>query len=100
MKLVQRVKELIEKGKLIQADLARKINLSESTVSQWLGGKYKGNVKNLEEKIEQYLNFEEEKLKKAIPSLSFIKTSVAEKVFTAASLCQMNCEIGLVHGGA
>jgi len=99
--LQERVRELIDKGELSQAELAKKICKSESTVSQWLKGKYTGDVVSIDEAVEKFLNFNDE-MQQETPSkgIPFVMTSVAKEIFTYARLCQQDCEIGIIHGGS
>lgn len=99
--LQEQVKDLIDKGELSQAELAKKIDKSEATVSQWLKGKYPGNTDSIDEAVEKFLNFNSEMQQQATNSdIPFVLTSVAKQIFTYAKLCQQDCEIGIIHGGS
>lgn len=98
MQLAEKVKEFLRQTNLFQSDLAKKIGFSESTISQWLQGKYKGDVIELEVKISQFLDIEEEKIKNEIPKIPFVKTRVAYQLFKAARYCHTDCEIGICYG--
>lgn len=99
--LQKQVKDLIDKGELSQAELAKKIDKSETTVSLWLKGKYAGNTASIDESVEKFLNFNTEMQQQSTKNeIPFVMTSVAKDIFTYAKLCQQDSEIGIIHGGS
>lgn len=55
MKPQQEVLEFIEVNGISQASLSRSISVSSSAMSQYLKGKYKGDVKSIEEKLKKFM---------------------------------------------
>ena len=96
--LAERLKELMDKVNISQAKLAKKLDVSTSALSQWINGKYDGNVEELESKINKFINLEESKIQGEIPKIPFVSTSVAVTVFKAANYCHTDYEIGIVYG--
>lgn len=83
-----------------QAAVARAIGVSDSAISQWLGGKYKGDVKSLEHAITGFLQLDGERSEKRRITLPFVMTSAAGRVFDACRMAHLDGEIGVVIGEA
>lgn len=83
-----------------QSAVARAIGISDSALSQWLAGNYKGDVKGLEHAIKGFLQRDEERGQSQKIELPFTMTSVAAKVFEAARMCHLDGDIGVVIGAA
>ena len=53
--LIKQVKKYLETPDVDQSTLAKRVNKSPATLSQYLKGEYKGNVENLENDLRKYL---------------------------------------------
>jgi DNA transposition AAA+ family ATPase len=98
--LTEELGQCMEERGLTQASVARAIGFSDSALSQWLGGKYKGDVKGVEHAITGFLQREWERAGSRKLQLRFVMTSTAAKVFEAARMCHLDGEIGVVVGAA
>lgn len=83
-----------------QSAVARGLGISDSALSQWRAGRYKGDVKSLEQAIKSFLQLDSERIKNRKITLPFTMTSVADKVFEAARMCHLDGDIGVVVGTA
>jgi DNA transposition AAA+ family ATPase len=98
MELREKIRELIEKGELSQAELAKKLGKSEATISMWLKGAYKGDVQAVDEAAKKFLTFNAELQTVNKQEIPFVMTSIAKTIHTYAKLCQQDSEIGIVYG--
>jgi len=96
MDLSNQIRESVEKGRS-QAVIARAAGISDSALSQYLAGSYKGNIKTVENKLQLVLQLEEER---ALSDESFIETSISKKILTALRYSHVNGEIVIVYGEA
>jgi DNA transposition AAA+ family ATPase len=91
-----------------QAKAARAIGLSDSVISQYRRSSYaKGNVVDVEGKLEEYFELLDEKqaaAEKAEPYQPvqdvYIPTSISEDVYKAIRYCQLSKGIAVLHGDA
>lgn len=83
-----------------QAAVAKAIGYSGAALSQWISGKYNGDVKALETALEGWLQRDLEREKTRKLKLPFVMTSIAAKIFEAARMCHLDGEIGVAYGGA
>lgn len=100
MTVAEILKNRIQQGEFNQKDVAKLLDISETTMSLYLKNKYKGDVPALDEKVEKFLqNADEKKLNDFRKiKLDFVKTSVATRVFNIAKMCQLNGEMGVCFG--
>jgi len=91
-------KEFMQKHGLTQAMIARSLGVSSSQISQWLKGKYKGDVEALEMKLGNFINnynkrgFKESEEVVATNNLSMVAFTIDEAV--------INKEMCLIYGEA
>jgi len=83
---------------LTQASVARAMGFSDSMLSQWRAGHYKGDVKALETAIKAFLQRESERSKISKIDIPFTMTTNAAKIFEAARMCHLDGDIGVVVG--
>lgn len=83
-----------------QSAVGRAVGISDSALSQWRTGKYKGDVKSLEHAVTGFLQRERERAGSRKLQLRFVMTGTASKVFEAARMCHLDGEIGVVIGAA
>ena len=100
MTTAEKLKLRISDGEFNQKEVARLLNISETTMSMYLKNSYKGNLQTIDSKVEKFLQTSDEKKLYAFKKikLNFVKTSVAQRVFNIAKMCQMNGEIGVCFG--
>ena len=99
--LLDRVRGLMERRSLSQARVATEIGASATTLSQWLNGKYPGDVPALETKLEQWLAAQDRHDAAAglLPSRpNFFRSPTAEKILAVFSYAQMMGDVVCVYG--
>lgn len=96
--LQKRVKDLLASGKVDATTVARGIGKSPATLSLYLKGNYDGKVDLLENDLKKYLSFFEKKEQIEEKSLKFTQTSISDKIFKAASMCQIYGKMGVCWG--
>lgn len=100
MTVAEDLKNRIQNGEFNQKEVARLLDISETTMSMYLNDTYKGNIKTIDKKVVQFLQQAKEKklydFKKI--QLDFVQTTVATRVFNIAKMCQLNGEIGVCYG--
>lgn len=96
----EKLKELLQKGFFTQKEIAKRLNVSTSTISQYLGDKYSGDVNLINEKVAKLLKTTEAKTQNDVKriQLNFVQTSVATRIFNIIKMCQLNGEIGVCFG--
>ena len=100
MATASKLKQRITNGEFQQKEVAKVLDISESTMSMYLNNSYKGNLKTIDLKVEKFLQNTDEKKEYDFQkvTLDFVTTSVAKRVFNVAKMCQMNGEIGVCFG--
>jgi len=96
--LQQQVKELLESGRVNASTIAKGINKSPAALSLYLQNKYDGRIDTLESDLKKYLSFLEKKESIETKSLQFTETSIADKIFKTASMCQIYGKMGVCWG--
>lgn len=95
---VEALKEYKEKTGLSQAKIAKKMNVSEGTVSGFLSGTYKA-MESIVPKVRQLIRIESKKeLTPKEPE--FKMTGISERVINVISCCQAIGKVGVVCGDA
>lgn len=83
-----------------QGKIAKAIGVSPTTISQFLAGKYLGNVEQLRDKVNEFLAREEERdahLEKKTP---FVRTTQANDALSVIQFCHVHRQIGVIHAPA
>lgn len=93
-----RAKQLLKEGVFNQKTLAEKAGCSQTTISQWLKSEYPGDVNKLENQISQFLSIHSQRSRYQKLNLGFVETSVADRLFSIAKMCQLNSEVGVAYG--
>jgi DNA transposition AAA+ family ATPase len=94
------LQQVMKERRYTQSAVARAIGYSDSSVSQWLAGKYKGDVAALEHAVRGFLERDSEKVRNRRIKLKFVETTTSARVFDACRMCHLDGEIGVVHGDA
>lgn len=102
MKSNQKIKELLlaflDNKKSSQANIAKKIGVSNTTLSMYLQDKYNGDVLTLETKLKQFLD--REKNRKLSNEFVFVDTSLSQKIQQSCSFAFDTQDIVLIIGGS
>ena len=99
MNLKERLEQEMETRGITQSSIARSLNVSAATLSQWLKGEYNGNVANIDKKVKAWLEVEAER-RHSPNTIPFRLTHNAKKVFEVARICHVDKEIGVITGEA
>lgn len=100
MKLQQSVNVIRERKGYSLSQIAKSMNLSAATLSQWLTGQYPGNNDKIDKAAKAFIGRETERSARPKDSFDFMLTENAAKIFETARLCHIDCEIGVVVGDA
>jgi DNA transposition AAA+ family ATPase len=73
---------------------------SSAVISQYLSGKYPGDVRKLEAEVRNFLEREEEKKKRGKREIPFVETTAARRIFSALRMAHIEGEIILIYGPA
>lgn len=104
--IVQRVRDYIRTTKKdsgknpTQEEVAKKMGISPTALSQWLQDKYNGDVEAINTAAEQMLSREFERKAKPKVRLKFVRTRVASAVREACKISHLDGEIGVITGDA
>lgn len=96
MELKEKLQDLAREG-ISQAKQAHGIGISPSALSQYLTGKYPGDVTELERKIERWLVAREQS--QALPTApAYFETATAKRIHTALQYAQVAGDFTVVYG--
>lgn len=101
-KYADKLRGYAESNKITYADLAQRIGISKSILSQYMGGTYKA-PQTTDIKIEEFFARQEraEQTPKALKQgVGFARTSIANEVLNTIEYCQIQRKIGCVYGDA
>ncbi|MBR1943115.1 AAA family ATPase [bacterium] len=94
----QKLNELISSKKTNITTIAKGINKSPSTVSQYLSNNYGGKINELENDLSAYLNLFKKHEAAEVKKLSYIETAVSKRIYNAANLCHIHGKMGACYG--
>ncbi len=83
-----------------QAKIAKAVGSSDTVISQFLGGKYLGNVDDLVVRVKEFLKREERRNQHAELKTTFALTSQAQEALSVLSFCHTHRQIGVIHAPA
>lgn len=84
-----------------QAEAARRIGLSEATISTYLKGTYKGNVEKIESKFAEMLsNVAAAKNLRSSLTVGYVPTSISNAVYKTIRLCHLKGGLAIECGDA
>lgn len=98
--LLEKVKRHLETTDIDQSTLAKRINKSPAVISLYLKNNYSGDIESLEADLQKYLKRVSDKKGRTKLKLNFEHTTVAQKIFNIANMCQYNGEIALCYGSS
>ncbi|EHT03192.1 TPA: ATPase [Klebsiella pneumoniae] len=92
--------EMMARKGYSQTQVARAIGKSSTLISQYIQGKYPGDVKNIDELVSSFITREREKEKAARINISFVNTVTASRALEVINLAQVDCDINVIYGDA
>ncbi len=100
--IARRLKKFLLDREISQSEMAKKISVSPSVISQFLKGTYKGNLVDLTNKVVNFMNTMTRK-ERRVKGLGYVETSIAERIAwlitqTEAFSEEEEGKIGLVIG--
>ena len=96
-------REALRESALSQAASAREIGISESALSQWLGGKYGGDEAAVAARVRVWLAARADRavMTESLPEPpGWVETPSAVRIDAALGYAQMAGDLGVVYGGA
>ena len=97
---IAKVYEFISLTGWTQIQLAQRAGISTSVLSQYLTGKYPGDKGKVKKRLCDVIEIENKRMTTRTVNPLFIKTSVSERFFSIASMCQVFNEIGVCYADA
>ncbi|WP_267436455.1 AAA family ATPase [Erwinia psidii] len=98
--MISQLSELMTRRNWSQTQVARAIGKSPAVISQYLQGKYPGNVASLENDIAALVNRETEKAKGKRLSVAFVRTYTASRCLEVIKLAHLDSDINVIYGDA
>lgn len=98
--MITQLNELMTQRGWNQTQVARALGKSSAVISQYLQGKYPGNVASLENDISALINREAEKAKAKRLTVSFVRTYTATRCLEVIKLAHLDCDINVIYGDA
>lgn len=100
MDLRERFALYLKQSGASQSAAAKSIGMSSAAVSTWLNGKYAGDVRGLEEKIEAYLRLQENRRADKKLQIAYVRTQSGRRIADTLHLAHSECEPVVVYGQA
>jgi len=101
--VAEKLRQFMAKRKLTQADIARKLGFSSTRISQFLAGKYKGNLGEIVNKVINFINSMSRRERRS-HGTGYIETTVAKRISALIAQCEAYTDdegtIGLIIGDA
>ncbi|WP_119304994.1 AAA family ATPase [Dongia deserti] len=101
--LRERVRALMTKEEISQAQLAREVGLSTSVISQWLSDSYRGDSNKVAGALVKWLKSRDEnaRINAVLPSApSWVEAPTAKRIYDALAYAQHVGDIAVIYGGA
>ncbi|MBR0573710.1 MULTISPECIES: AAA family ATPase [Pasteurellaceae] len=100
MNLIAKIRQHIEDTNISQSKLAKEIGVTSGLMSSYLNGNYKGNIENVENKINEYFERFQKLSQEFIEAPEFIETSTSKQIFKALDFSRIaNC-INVIYGAS
>lgn len=94
------IKTLMESKGLTQAEVARKIGISNGALSAYLSGKYKGNIENIEQALTTWLASMNKKQTSFVEAPHFIEIPTALRVWNALDMAKILPTMVTIYGAS
>lgn len=98
--MIAQLNELMAQRGWNQSQIARALGKSPAVISQYLQGKYPGNMASLENDIAALISREAEKAKAKRLSVSFVRTYTATRCLEVIKLAHLDSDINVIYGDA
>jgi DNA transposition AAA+ family ATPase len=100
--ILARVRAEIERRGITQAQAAREIGVSPTTLTQLLGGTYAADPSRQLERLSRWLGLQEEQRSQPVmpPAPAWVTTPTSERVIAALGYAQMAGDVAVIYGGA
>jgi len=88
---------------LSQAQAAREIGISDSALSQWMSGKYRGDAAAVDGKVRRWLDSRAERaafIEQLPPAPAWVATPTAKRIEAGLVYAQVAGDIAVIYGGA
>lgn len=88
---------------LTQSRVSKEAGVSSATLSQWLGGTYKGNNESIDTKMRMWLESHQARVAagEQLPTApSFVHTPTAKRIVAALNYAQVAEDIAVIYGAA
>ncbi|HBM3102606.1 TPA: AAA family ATPase [Klebsiella oxytoca] len=100
MSIKERLIQFIAINGYSKTKAAKAIDISNTALTLYLNGNYGASVKNVEEKIADFLRREEEKARRPVVSKDFVSTRLAAKCLNLMRNSHIDGDIGVLYGKA
>lgn len=100
MSIHTELNDLMVKKGYSQTQVARALGKSPAVISQYLKGKYPGDVRNIDELAQQFITRESEKEKSRRITPRYIPTVTSRKGMEVIRLAHLDGEINVLYGAA
>lgn len=100
MSIQTELSELMIRKGFSQTQVARSIGKSPATISQYLKGVYAGDVRNIDELVQNFVSREAEKEKSQRISARYIQTLTSRKGMEVMKLAHLDGDINVIYGDA
>lgn len=100
MTLTQQIQQILDTKILTQRELAQQIGISAGALSSYLKGNYAGNVENIENALENWLNAQAKKQKSFVEAPHFIDIPTAKRVFGTLDMAKLLPTMVTIYGAS
>lgn len=94
------LKKHLQETEISQNAIAKAMGISAAALSQYLKGKYPGDVSTLETKVAQYLKLSTRREAAPRAEIGFVETSVVKQVCEILNNCHVDCRLGIITGAS
>ncbi len=99
-KLREQLQSYMEEHGISITAVARSIDYSSATLSQWISGKYTGDSVAVEDAVKIFLDLQRDRKQTPKQEIPFCHISTARKIFEVARMCHLDGEIGVCYSDA
>lgn len=100
MNIITQLKDVMDTHGYSQGQVARAIGRSVTAMNQYVQGKYKGDIANMEERIANFIRRVREKQNALRIDERFVSTPTAIKGLEVLAYAHQECEICVLYGAA
>lgn len=100
MNIITQLKDVMDTHGYSQGQVARAIGRSVTAMNQYVQGKYKGDIANMEERIGNFIRRVREKQNALRIDERFVSTPTARKGLGVLDYAHQECEICVLYGAA